>query len=460
MVIAAITSCTNTSNPRAMAAGGLLARNAVARGLATAPWTKTSLTPGSQATAELLRTSGLQSALDELGFQVAGFGCGTCMGNSGPLPGEVARQIRHRGLSVSAVLSGNRNFPGRIHPDVTDAYLASPPLVVAYAIAGRTTIDLDHESLGTDDAGEPVLLQDIWPTDEEIDAVVGVVGEPVLGASLPVTTGRWKQLPHPCSESYAWEAETGMIRRPPFADADVSGPMREGNIVGARPLLVLGDDITTDHISPVARILPDSAAGKWLTERGVPPGALGSFSARRLNHDVMLRGGFANPRLRNKLVEGRGGGWTRLLPDGEVMPVHVAAAAYERRGTPVVVVAGRSYGAGSARDWAAKVTRLLGVQAVLAAGFERIHRTNLVAMGVLPVECPSLSGFEVDGAEEFDVLGLEPGPLVNAALTVVIRRGGRRVFEEAALARVDTETEEEWMRAGGVLSRLLTAPAG
>ncbi|MGW5642800.1 aconitate hydratase AcnA [Saccharopolyspora sp. NPDC003752] len=460
VVIAAITSCTNTSNPRAMAAGGLLARNAVARGLATAPWTKTSLTPGSQATAELLRTSGLQSALDELGFQVAGFGCGTCMGNSGPLPGEVARQIRHRGLSVSAVLSGNRNFPGRIHPDVTDAYLASPPLVVAYAIAGRTTIDLDRESLGTDNAGEPVLLQDIWPTDEEIDAVVGAAGEPALGASLPVTTGRWEQLPHPCSESYAWEAETGMIRRPPFADADVSGPMREGNIVGARPLLVLGDDITTDHISPVSRILPDSAAGKWLTERGVPPGALGSFSARRLNHDVMLRGGFANPRLRNKLVEGRGGGWTRLLPDGEVMPVHVAAAAYERRGTPVVVVAGRSYGAGSARDWAAKVTRLLGVQAVLAASFERIHRTNLVALGVLPVECPSLSGFEVDGAEEFDVLGLEPGPLVNAALTVVIRRGGRRVFEEAALARVDTETEEEWMRAGGVLSRLLTAPGG
>jgi aconitate hydratase len=460
VVIAAITSCTNTSNPRAMAAAGLLARNAVARGLTVASWTKTSLTPGSRATAELLRASGLQPALDELGFQVAGFGCGTCMGNSGPLSGELTRQIREHGLSVSAVLSGNRNFPGRIHPDVTHSYLASPPLVVAFALAGRTTIDLDREPLGTDRAGKPVLLKDIWPGDEEIDATVAATGQTSLGrsASLPVTTSRWEQLPRPGGDSYDWEGETGMIRRPPFADAEVSRPVREGNIVGARPLLVLGDDITTDHISPVARILPDSAAGEWLTERGTARETLGSYSSRRLNHDVMLRGGFSNPRLRNKLAEGRDGGWTRLLPDGDLVPVHAAAAAYARRGTPVVIVAGRSYGAGSARDWAAKVTRLLGVQAVLAGSFERIHRTNLVALGVLPVECPSLTGFEADGTEEFDVLGLETGPLVNAALTVVVRRGGRTVFEEAALARVDTEIEEEWMRAGGVLARLLTAP--
>ncbi|TVT16049.1 aconitate hydratase AcnA, partial [Amycolatopsis rhizosphaerae] len=459
VVIAAITSCTNTSNPRAMAAAGLLARNAVARGLTVAPWTKTSLTPGSRATAELLRAGGLQPALDELGFQVAGFGCGTCMGNSGPLRQDAGRQIRERGLAVSAVLSGNRNFPGRIHPDVTHSYLTSPPLVVAFALAGRTTIDIDRDPLGTGHDGKPVLLADIWPTEEEIDATVATAGRasPGRGASLPLTTDRWQRLPHPRGDGYAWEGETGMIRRPPFADGEVCAPVR-GNITAARPLLVLGDDVTTDHISPVGRILPASAAGKWLTERGVAEDGLGSYSSRRLNHEVMLRGGFANPRLRNRLVEGHEGGWTRLLPDGDVMPIHSAAAAYARRGTPVIIVAGRSYGAGSARDWAAKVTRLLGVRAVLAQSFERIHRTNLVALGVLPVECPALGGFDADGTEEFDITGLEGGPLVNAPLTVIARRGGRTVFEQAALARIDTEVEQEWMRAGGLLHRLLTAP--
>ncbi|WP_020664702.1 aconitate hydratase AcnA [Amycolatopsis benzoatilytica] len=462
VVIAAITSCTNTSNPRAMAAAGLLARNAVARGLTVAPWTKTSLTPGSRATAELLRTSGLQSALDKLGFQVAGYGCGTCMGNSGPLRDDLVRQIRARGLSVAAVLSGNRNFPGRIHTDVTHSYLASPPLVVAFALAGRTTIDLDCDPLGTGRDGKPVLLEDIWPSETEIDATVTAAEHrsPGRGASLPMTTDRWQQLPFPAGASYAWdEQETGLIRRPPFADAAACEPLHSGNITGARPLLVLGDDVTTDHISPVGRIQPGSAAGQWLTERGVAPEELGSYSARRLNHEAMLRGGFANPRLRNKLAEGREGGWTRLLPDGDIMPVHAAAAAYARRGTPVVIVAGRSYGVGSARDWAAKVTRLLGVQAVLAQSFERIHRTNLVALGVLPVECPALGGFDADGTEEFDILGLDVGPAVQAPLTVIARRGERVVFEQAALARIDTEVEQTWMRAGGLLPRLLAAPA-
>ncbi|WP_134667730.1 MULTISPECIES: aconitate hydratase AcnA [unclassified Amycolatopsis] len=450
VVIAAITSCTITSNPRAMAAAGLLARNAVARGLAVAPWTKTSLTPGSQATADLLATAGLQPALDELGFQVAGFGCGTCMGNSGPLRPDVARQIEARDLAVSAVLSGNRNFPGRIHPDVRNAYLASPPLVVAFALAGRTTIDLDREPLGTARDGNPVLLADLWPAEADIDAAAALASP---GAFSPMTTDRWQRLPHPDEENYQWEDETGTIRRPPFADAEIARPVREGDIRGARPLLVLGDGITTDHISPVSRILPDSAAGQWLAERGVAREDLGTYSSRRLNHEVMLRGGFANPRLRNELAGERPGGWTRLLPDGDLVPVHVAAAAYAERGTPAVVVAGHSYGAGSARDWAAKVTRLLGVQAVLARSFERIHRTNLVALGVLPVECPELGAF--DGSEEFDVLGLEHGPLVNAPLTVVVRRGGRAVSEHPAVARVDTGAEDEWMRAGGLLARLL-----
>ncbi|WP_245662465.1 aconitate hydratase AcnA [Nocardia vermiculata] len=453
VVIASITSCTNTSNPRAITAAGLLARNASARGLAPAPWTKTSFTPGSHSTAELLSASGLQSHLDAFGFHIAGFGCGTCMGNSGPLPTEIAHQIRGRNIRVSAVLSGNRNFPGRIHPDVVDAYLVSPPLVVAFAIAGRTTIDLDAEPLGRGTDGEPVMLSDIWPSEHDIDCAIESADSPPHTATARRRQAQrlWEDIAFPDGDRYVWQPETGMIRRPPFSDSSLCQPIVAGDILAARPLLILGDDITTDHISPVSRILPASAAGAWLLRGGITAGELGSYSSRRLNHDVMLRGGFANPRLRNKLAD-RDGGWTRLLPDGPVMAVHDAAAQYQRRNIPAVVVAGRSYGAGSARDWAAKVTRLLGIRAVIAASFERIHRTNLAAMGILPIQCEGLHEVEAD---QYDIIGIDPERIRNAELTIVARFRGKIVHTASARTRIDSQTESEWLRAGGVLPRIL-----
>ena len=461
IVIAAITSCTNTSNPKAMVAAGLLARNAVERGLARAPWTKTSLTPGSRATAELLQSAGLQTALDELGFHVAGFGCGTCMGNSGPLASAITEQIRQQSLSVAAVLSGNRNFPGRIHPDVAHSYLASPPMVVALAIAGRTTLDVTTEPLGVDDNGCPVFLDEIWPSDEDIAAVVSANEHRSFGGSGSslLTTPAWDHLPHPTGGGYEWDGEAGMIRRPPFADASLTRPVRVADILAARPLLVLGDGITTDHISPVARIASDSPAGRWLAQHGVPPEKFGSYSARRLNHDVMLRGGFANPTLQNKLTPGRQGGATSVMPDGDIVPVHEAAETYAKNGVPVIIVAGHSYGAGSARDWAAKVTRLLGVQAVIAQSFERIHRTNLVAMGVVPIECPDLSPADLDGTEEFDIIGLADGPDIDRLVHVTIRCVTTGLRELTGRARIDTAIEVEWIRAGGLIAHLFASAA-
>ena len=459
IVIAAITSCTNTSNPKAMVAAGLLARNAVERGLTRAPWTKTSLTPGSRATAELLQSAGLQTALDELGFHIAGFGCGTCMGNSGPLAPAITEQIRQQSLSVAAVLSGNRNFPGRIHPDVAHSYLASPPMVVAMAIAGRTTINPTDEPLATDRAGRPVFLDEIWPSDEDIDLLVNANDSRSLSLGparpVPLTTTEWESLPPAGGDDYEWDGDAGSIRRPPFADAALTRPVRTGDVVAARPLLLLGDGITTDHISPVARITSDSPTGRWLARHGVPPEKFGSYSARRLNHDVMLRGGFANPRLENKLVPDRQGAWTRVLPDGDIVPVHQAAAIYADRGVSTIVVAGHSYGAGSARDWAAKATRLLGIQAVIAQSFERIHRTNLVAMGVLPIECPDLSPDELDGTAEFDITGLAGCTHTQPAVRV-IARATTGVQQFSGRARIDTAVEADWIRAGGLIAHLLT----
>ncbi|GGL14098.1 aconitate hydratase AcnA [Nocardia jinanensis] len=458
VVIAAITSCTNTSNPKAMVAAGLLARNAVARGLTRAPWTKTSLTPGSRRTADLLHAAGLQSALDDLGFTVAGFGCGTCMGNSGPLDTGITEQINEHSLSVAAVLSGNRNFPGRIHPDVTHSYLTSPPMVVAMAIAGRTSIAFPDEPLAFDRHGRPVLLDEIWPSDEEIAAVVECDEKRSLThvELLPVTTPEWESLPRPEGNHYDWDSETGLIRRPPFADTALTRPVATGDILSARPLLLLGDGITTDHISPVARILSESPAGRWLAERGVPPEKFGSYSARRLNHDVMVRGGFANPRLENRLTPGEQGPWTRLMPEGDIVPVHEAAANYAAREVPTVVVAGHSYGAGSARDWAAKVTRLLGIHAVIAQSFERIHRTNLVAMGIVPVECPDLSPADLDGSEQFDITGLAAGPDLRTPVQVTVRTATGAEHRFDAHARIDTPVEADWIRAGGLIAHLLT----
>jgi len=456
IAIAAITSCTNTSNPRSLVAAGLLARNAVAAGLRPPGWTKTSFTPGSRAAADLLASAGLQDHLDRLGFQVAGFGCGTCMGNSGPLSPALSESDRTKDTALAAVLSGNRNFTGRIHPAIAHAYLASPAMVVAYALAGNVRIDVTRDPIGRAEDGTDVTLADLWPSDEEIDAMLAEHEAAALGrdAHRELTTTRWQELEYPRGEHYRWDGEAGSIRRPPFTDPELTSPTLPGDLT-ARPLLVLGDAVTTDHISPVARVLPDSAAGRWLRERGVGDRALGTFSSRRLNHDVMIRGGFANTRLANLLVPEKQGGWTRTAPGEEPVPVHEAAEYHRRQGTPVVVVAGELYGAGSARDWAAKVTRLLGIRAVLARSFERIHRTNLVAMGVLPIQWQGPAPETFDGSEEIDLLGLaDLGSTTE--ITVRVRRAGEIVWQGTALCRIDTPLEWEWLRAGGLFGHLLT----
>ncbi|MGF0310273.1 aconitate hydratase AcnA [Rhodococcus sp. IEGM1428] len=455
IVIAAITSCTNTSNPKAMVAAGLLARNAVQRGLTRAAWTKTSLTPGSRRTATLLQRSGLQPYLDQLGFEIAGFGCGTCMGNSGPLDEPIADQIRQRSLSVAAVLSGNRNFPGRIHPDVTSSYLASPPMVVAMAISGRSHFEVTEDPIAHDRHGVPVFLHELWPSNSEIDALVDAEHrQPLRDNDTVLSTPEWDSLPCPEGEDYDWDGENGMIRRPPFANPELTVPLRVGDIRGARPLLVLGDGITTDHISPVSRISTDSPSGRWLAAHGVSPRDFGSYSARRLNHDVMVRGGFANPRLENTLAPDHPGPWTSIMPERALSSVYDAATEYARRAVPVVVVAGHSYGAGSARDWAAKATRLLGIQAVIARSFERIHRTNLVALGVLPIECPSLDPLALDGTEEIDVLGFGHTTDTLAQVHVTIRRADSADTFPATV-RVDTDVELQWIDKGGLMGHLL-----
>ncbi|WP_202124963.1 aconitate hydratase AcnA [Actinomadura physcomitrii] len=454
VVIAAITSCTNTANPRALAAAGLLARNAADRRLAVPPWVKTSFSPGSRAASRLLRTTGLQDHLDRLGFHVVGHGCTTCMGNSGPLDPAVEAAVVEGDLRVAAVVSGNRNFEGRIHPLARLGYLASPPLVVALALAGTVTTDLENEPLAHDDDGRPVHLADLWPSDAEIDQVIAHANTGP-DRSLDDLIRDWEGAAPPSSPDYDWDGEAGFIRRPPFLDPGLRRPQIEDDLRGARPLLVLGDAVTTDHISPVSRISSRSEAGGWLMAQGVPARSLASFSARRLNHDVMLRGAFANPHVRNLLVPGSGGGVTRLLPDDEIMPVHAAAARYAARGVPLVVIAGERYGAGSARDWAAKATRLLGVRAVLARSFERIHRTNLVAMGVLPLELPAGVELELDGDETLDLAGVRQASRPGGLATLTVLRNGRTVAEVPLRGRVETQAEAAWLSHGGLLPKIL-----
>lgn len=465
IVIASITSCTNTSNPRTMVTAGLVARNARSHGLEIPWWVKTSLTPGSRSAADLLTASGLQESLDELGFHVAGFGCGTCMGNSGPLVATVSEQLQSTGTSAVAILSGNRNFPGRIHPDVTQTYLASPPLVVAAALSGWISDVIESDVLGKTPAGDTVTLADLWPTENEIDSIIEQFGRTALqrGAAASLTTDRWTDLPHPTGDAYPWDDEAGSIRRPPFTEPQITTPLLAGNLLGAKALLVLGDAVTTDHISPVSRITSRSEAGRWLAERGVKSKDFGSFSSRRLNHEVMLRGGFANPHIENLLVPERTGGWTRVSSPSPVdapsepMPVHVGAEYYAERGISAIVVAGHSYGAGSARDWAAKVTRMLGISAVIARSFERIHRTNLVAMGVIPIECPDLDPNELDAEDEIDIIGLAGVEYdIEGAVDVVIRRSGRTPRTYGGRIRVDTDIEMNWVRRGGIIPHLLS----
>ena len=456
VVIAAITSCTNTSNPSVMVAAGLLAKKAVERGLRSKPWVKTSLAPGSKVVTDYYERAGLTPYLEQLGFYLVGYGCTTCIGNSGPLAPEVSKAIDEGDLSVAGVLSGNRNFEGRIHPEVRMNYLASPPLVVAYALAGSMDVDLYDEPLGTGDDGEPVYLRDIWPSTQEVDEVIAssLRSEMFLERYGSILEGdeRWKSLSVPTGERYAWDDTSTYVRQPPFFDGMGTEPEPIRDIEGARVLVMLGDSVTTDHISPAGAIRPDGPAGTWLQEHGVQPKDFNSYGSRRGNHEVMLRGTFANVRLRNLLAPGTEGGVTVHLPDGEQMSIYDAAMRYQAEGVPLVVLAGSEYGSGSSRDWAAKGTALLGVRAVIARSFERIHRSNLVQMGVLPlqfVDGADVESLGLTGRETFRVSGLsalQPAELIGARITV---EADGTSFE--TIARIDTPKEADYFRHGGIL---------
>jgi aconitate hydratase len=458
VVIAAITSCTNTSNPSVMLGAGLLAKKAVERGLARKPWVKTSLAPGSTVVTEYLEKSGLDRYLDELQFNLVGYGCTTCIGNSGPLPEEISKAVNDNDLVVCSVLSGNRNFEGRINPDTRANYLASPPLVVAYALAGRMDIDLTSEPLGRDSDDEPVYLSDVWPTSEEIKQVVGdaVRADMFTKSYADVFTGdeRWKGIDVPEGDRYTWPDST-YVRKPSFFEGMDPEPKPVEPIEGARVLAVLGDSVTTDHISPAGAIKKDSPAGRWLQDEGVEVRDFNSYGSRRGNHEVMIRGTFANVRLRNKLVE-REGGFTRHFPDGDETTIYEAAMKYADDGVPLVVLAGKEYGSGSSRDWAAKGTNLLGVRAVIAESFERIHRSNLIGMGVLPLQFPegeSVDSLGLTGEETFDVGDLQNGEAKTVEVTAH-RDGGDDVTFEATV-RIDTPNEVSYFQNGGILHRVL-----
>jgi aconitate hydratase len=458
VVIAAITSCTNTSNPSVMIGAGLLARNAVERGLSRRPWVKTSLAPGSTVVTEYLERAGLTEFLDALQFNLVGYGCTTCIGNSGPLAPEISAAIAEKDLAVCAVLSGNRNFEGRINQDVKANYLASPPLVVAYALAGRMDIDLAGEPLGEDGDGEPVFLRDIWPAAAEIKDLVGtsVASEMFTRNYSGVFSGdrTWNAVEVPEGDRYTWPDST-YVRRPSFFERMPADPPGVDPISGARVLVVLGDSITTDHISPAGAIKRDSPAGRWLIDQGVEPGEFNSYGSRRGNHEVMIRGTFANIRLRNGLVE-RAGGFTRHLPDGEETSIYEAAMTYADEGVPLLVLAGREYGSGSSRDWAAKGTRLLGVRAVIAESFERIHRSNLIGMGVLPLQFAdgeSAGSLGLSGEESFDLGELDGGRARSVKVTA--RAEGGSTTEFVVTVRLDTPNEIEYFINGGILQTVL-----
>jgi len=458
VVIAAITSCTNTSNPTVMVAAGLLARNAVQRGLTRKPWVKTSLAPGSTVVTDYLEKAGLTEHLDALQFNLVGYGCTTCIGNSGPLAPEISAAVAEKDLAVCSVLSGNRNFEGRINQDVKANYLASPPLVVAYALAGRMDIDLNEEPLGMARDGAPVFLRDIWPDAEEVKQVVGasVASEMFERNYADVFSGdeMWNAVEVPSGDRYTWPDST-YVRRPSFFEAMPAAPPGVEPIARARALAVLGDSVTTDHISPAGAIKRDSPAGSWLTEQGVDVKDFNSYGSRRGNHEVMIRGTFANIRLRNQLVE-RAGGYTRHFPDGEETTIYEAAMDYAAEGVPLVVLAGKEYGSGSSRDWAAKGTKLLGVRAVIAESFERIHRSNLIGMGVLPLQFAdgeSVASLGLDGSESFDVGELDEGRAKKVTVTARRDDGNEKTF--GATVRLDTPNEVTYFVNGGILQTVL-----
>ena len=461
VVIAAITSCTNTSNPHVLMGAGLLAKKAVERGLITKPWVKSSLAPGSKVVTRYLTDAGLLEALEALKFHVVGYGCTTCIGNSGPLPEPISKAIHEHGLVAVSVLSGNRNFEGRISPDVRANYLASPPLVVAYALAGRMDIDLSREPLGKSKDGQDVYLKDIWPSSKEVSELVAKHVNAKLFAKEyeDVFTGdeRWRALPVPEGSRFAWDPQSTYVRRPSFFDGISREPAPPSNIVGARVLALLGDMITTDHISPAGSIAKQSPAARYLEEHGIQPRDFNSYGSRRGNHEVMMRGTFANIRLRNQLAPGTEGGVTRYLPGGEQMSIFDASIRYQRDKVPLLVIAGKEYGSGSSRDWAAKGTYMLGVRAVIAESFERIHRSNLIGMGVLPLqflEGESRQQLELTGEEEYAISGIADALAPGARLTVVAKSdGGEKAFE--VLTRIDTAVELDYYRHGGILQFVL-----
>jgi aconitate hydratase len=459
VVIAAITSCTNTSNPAVMLGAGLVAKKALEKGLKVKPWVKTSLAPGSKVVTEYLDASDLQDDLDALGFNLVGYGCTTCIGNSGPLPAPIEQAIGDGDLVVSSVLSGNRNFEGRVHQLVRTNWLASPPLVVAYAIAGTTRIDLTKDPLGTGADGQPVYLKDVWPSTAEIrDAVAKVDAKMFREQYADVFTGdeTWRAIDVSDSKTYEWDDST-YIKSPPFF-SNLGGPEQGEAVSGARILALLGDSVTTDHISPAGAIQPDSPAGRYLQEHGVKPEDFNSYGSRRGNHEVMMRGTFANIRIRNEMVPGVEGGYTKHVPSGEELSIYDASMKYQEAGTPLVVIAGKEYGTGSSRDWAAKGTFLLGVKAVIAESFERIHRSNLIGMGVLPLqfeEGTDRKSLGLDGSETVDVLPAEGGLKPGCTLTVRITRAGGETVDVPVKCRLDTENEIAYFRSGGILTYVL-----
>jgi aconitate hydratase len=463
VVIAAITSCTNTSNPNVMVAAGLLAKKAVAKGLTRKPWVKTSLAPGSQVVEDYLKAAGLQDSLDALGFNIAGFGCTTCIGNSGPLDPPIAQAVDDNGLVVAAVLSGNRNFEGRISPHVKANYLGSPPLVVAYAIAGSMNIDITTEPLGTGSDGQPVYLKDVWPSNAEIRAAV----EQYLTRALYTTRyanvfagpAQWQAVKFPLGQTYAWDDHSTYVKNPPyFVGMTKAPPIGFSDITGARPLAILGDSITTDHISPAGNIKAATPGGAFLIAHGVAPKDFNSYGARRGNDDVMTRGTFANVRLKNEMAPGTEGGMTRHQPSGTEMFIYDASVLYQAAGTPLVIVAGKEYGTGSSRDWAAKGTKLLGVKAVIAESFERIHRSNLVGMGILPLQFKpgtDRKTLGLDGTEIFDILGLSHGVKPREDIDIRIIRADESEQTITVLSRIDTLDEVDYYRHGGILQYVL-----
>jgi aconitate hydratase len=464
VVIAAITSCTNTSNPSVMVGAALVAKKAVEKGLSRKPWVKTSLAPGSKVVTDYYDRAGLTPYLEKLGFNLVGYGCTTCIGNSGPIIEEVSAAVNEGDLAATAVLSGNRNFEGRINPDVKMNYLASPPLVVAYALAGTMDIDLFEEPLGQGEDGQDVFLEDIWPTPQEIEEVVdaAIASEMYTTDYADVFAGdeQWQNLPTPEGDTFEWDAESTYVRKPPYFDGMEVEPAALTDIEGARVLLVLGDSVTTDHISPAGSIKADSPAGEYLSEHGVERRDFNSYGSRRGNHEVMIRGTFANIRLRNQLAPGTEGGFTRdFTANGDVTTIYAASVNYAEAGTPLVILAGKEYGSGSSRDWAAKGTALLGVRAVIAESYERIHRSNLIGMGVLPLQFPDGENAEslgLSGEETFTITGIEAlsdGIPRTVQVKAAGTSGSGTEFE--ARVRIDTPGEADYYRHGGIMQYVL-----